>query len=447
MEAAATDNSAQIARKLAVHTALDQIFAANYDLSRLPGLMSEIGSRSIGCEFISMWLYDPTENTMVNIVARQKIHRSAGEGQEIPAGKIRLKVEKGNGKGVLPNLAADVLEGKSFEELDQGLYIINDRFADPRLTHNQHPSMDLVGIDNEIYAPMVFNGFKGMLCALNHQDGKFNYDDWEILKILASKAAILVDNIEARRKADEASRLAVLGKALDLVRHELAAPLTAIKGASSIIVSLLEGGAPSAAQIHTVLELARIIPPEVDRNVQTLREIREYAKPRLEIPLTQGDLNDFLRSSVETIRDAISGNREQTSIELKLDDNLPEVRYSAHHMLAVLRNLVRNSAGQGSSEVEIVTSVRTVTVPDTHITRREIVLEVCDRGGGVDEEKLAALFHPYETTKGHAGGSGLGLFICRRLIEEGHGGRISAHNIYSKEGRVGLCVSMHLPVD
>lgn len=433
-----TDPALEMSRKLMVHSTLDHVFSAQYDVSRLPQLISQVGMQYIGCEFVSMWRYEPSEKVLYNLVARSNLSASdAGEQYEIPTGAMRHPVRRGPGCGIMMNLAADVLDGKRFEDMRPDRYIVNDRVADERATpKNLHQDASI--IRSSMYAPLVYNGFKGMMVALNHDKNQFTRADWEILKILASKASIVVDNIEQRKTSETVSRLAFLGGAVDLVRHELKAPLTAINGAAKVILRILPRLKGDEADLALVDEMARMVASDVERNVRMLSEIQNYCKPQLEFPRTTGEVNKFLQENVETIVNA-AGERKPTLV-LKLSDDLPKVAFSPDHLLEVLRNLVRNAAEHGSRQVKIVT--------DLGVNLTDVIIDVTDDGGGVDDDVLGTFFQPYETSKSRQGGSGLGLFICRRIIEEGHGGRLSASNVYDDaRQRTGLCFRIELPGD
>jgi two-component system nitrogen regulation sensor histidine kinase NtrY len=95
----------------------------------------------------------------------------------------------------------------------------------------------------------------------------------------------------------------------------------------------------------------------------------------------------------------------------------------------VVLNLVRNAREAGSDSVEVSAST----------DGAELVLEVRDRGPGMDNEALAQALVPFWTTK--PDGSGLGLALCREILES-HNGSL---NLRSREGG-GLVVACRLPL-
>jgi signal transduction histidine kinase len=68
-------------------------------------------------------------------------------------------------------------------------------------------------------------------------------------------------------------------------------------------------------------------------------------------------------------------------------------------------------------------------------TRQRI--SIADSGGGIPEDQLPKVFDPYFTTKGPGNGTGLGLFMCKTIVERNMGGRIFARNIELEPGVFG----------
>jgi signal transduction histidine kinase len=101
-------------------------------------------------------------------------------------------------------------------------------------------------------------------------------------------------------------------------------------------------------------------------------------------------------------------------------------------MQQVLVNLLKNAREAGSPAEEIAIAAR--------LEDRALVLEVQDRGSGMDAEALERALLPFHSTK--PGGSGLGLAICREIVEA-HGGSL---RLASRAGG-GLSASCRLPLN
>jgi signal transduction histidine kinase len=103
----------------------------------------------------------------------------------------------------------------------------------------------------------------------------------------------------------------------------------------------------------------------------------------------------------------------------------------AGQMRQVLGNLLRNSREAGSPPEDVVVAAST--------DGRFVTLEVRDRGCGMDAEALSRALLPFHSTK--PGGSGLGLALCREIVEA-HGGEL---RLAARQGG-GLTVACRLPL-
>lgn len=425
-----------------LHTQLDEVFATTVELESLPEAITEAARRYIPCQFVSMWLYEPADRVLTNVLARQSIDGDTTA--DVGSGRVRLPVRRGPGHGILENIAADIIDGVMV--LPEHL-IINDREADPRAWHaSASGDLAIDGLRSEMCAPMLFNGFVGMLCALNHPDDDFTEEHLELLHRVATQAAIAVWSLRERQRADSANRLASLGRAFDYVRHEMQTPLTVMKGAVSVLRRVLQKPSRTVDDDRVALEMVDMIDAEIGRNTHLLDQIRMYAQPSLALPIGHFNLNEFLRKSeapiIQLMRDAKPGAKgaagQAPRLCLELAPDLPLVPFSEFHLLVVLRNLVRNACDARCREVVLSTAL----APD----EQGVLLVIADDGGGVDEAVLETLFGAYDTTRLQVGGAGLGLFLCRRVIEEGHGGRVHATNVLENGVRRGLRVELTFPL-
>jgi signal transduction histidine kinase len=126
----------------------------------------------------------------------------------------------------------------------------------------------------------------------------------------------------------------------------------------------------------------------------------------------------------------------EVTLANELPEDLPRIQGDAIRLGQVFRNLVSNATkfAPAGSAIEVRCSA----------DGEWLSVEVLDRGPGVPESELEAIFDRFvqsSRTKSNAGGTGLGLAICREIVEA-HGGRISARN--RADG--GACFSVQLPV-
>jgi signal transduction histidine kinase len=130
-----------------------------------------------------------------------------------------------------------------------------------------------------------------------------------------------------------------------------------------------------------------------------------------ELHVEQVCLRDLMDDVAEDLRPQLSS----ANAKLTMDD-LPEISCDPRQLRRVLQNLVGNAVkfrGEQPPRVEVF----------AHADREEWVVTVRDNGVGVDPEHASRIFRMFARVDGDAEGTGIGLAVCRRVVEA-HGGRI-----------------------
>ncbi len=235
-----------------------------------------------------------------------------------------------------------------------------------------------------------------------------------------------------RQQQFHKEKMAAVGSLAAAVAHEINNPMAAIVGVAEAIADQLEVRAcartGSACQPTLILDQAR-------RVMQITRQISEFSIPRSPEPELL-DLNGLVRSTCGFV----GFDRRFRGIELEqdLDSGLPAVCGVADALVQVLMNLLINAADAladrkvGPARIR----VRTARCPTG------VRLEVTDNADGIAPDVLPRVFDENFTTKAPGRGSGLGLSLCRRLVEDA-GGSIG---IESSLGH-GTCVNVLLPLE
>jgi C4-dicarboxylate-specific signal transduction histidine kinase len=225
----------------------------------------------------------------------------------------------------------------------------------------------------------------------------------------------------------ENARDTVIGETAVIVAHEVIQPLAATKNYLAAARRMMGRDATQASAQGNALDQAIT---QVDRATEVLRHLRSFGG--------QAGLGRSVVSIARVIADtiAVAGlDWNGATVIQEIAPGLPNSLINRVHIQQVLVNLMRNGleAMAHSNRRELVMAA---ALADPAMIR----VSVRDSGPGLPPEVLEKLFRPFVTTK--EGGMGVGLSICRRIVEA-HGGQISARNL--EHG--GAIFEFTLPVD
>ena len=260
------------------------------------------------------------------------------------------------------------------------------------------------------------------------------------LDALGAQIAALVEKLEQtdaalvehRQRLVQNEKLSAIGELSAKLAHEILNPLAGMKAALQLMTR--EGA--TATVSPAVLEVASALNREVTRVEGLVRRLVNYSRPlapRIEVVT----IEELLRSALEAARRTLDVHA--VTVTLKEEAGLPPVEVDPLLIAQVLVNLLTNAAqalAPGGGHVEV--AARSVVV----LGRREVAIEVADKGPGIPQSVLPDLFKPFFTTK--PDGHGLGLALSQNIILE-HGGRIAARNLPPEMGG-GAAFEIQLPV-
>lgn len=221
----------------------------------------------------------------------------------------------------------------------------------------------------------------------------------------------------SQERLQATARLATVGEMASLLSHELNQPLAAIASYASGSMNLLQQDAPPAIDLQ--LAMARIA-EQADRAGRVIKSVHDFVRRR-----------DQAREAVSprALLDAVlplvnlQARKLRVRVEIRMADDLPQVLCDRTMVEQVLLNLARNAMQAMDearvAEPELVLQVR--ATPAGEGGRRWLAFSVADVGPGIAEDVKAQLFTPFFTTK--AEGMGLGLSLCRTVVEQ-HGGSL-----------------------
>ncbi|MGQ3054107.1 MAG: sensor histidine kinase [Roseateles sp.] len=228
------------------------------------------------------------------------------------------------------------------------------------------------------------------------------------------------------------ARLTMLGEVASTLAHELNQPLTAIASYGAGVTNSL---AKLGVQDELVLGALQRLGQQAEHAGRIVARIREFLtrrEPRHE----RCDLNEVISAAVDLLRRDCQ--RRGVTLELSLAPTVPAVLADAVLIEQVVINLVRNATDALQAR-EPGEGARRVTV-SSRLAGDFVRIDVCDNGPGLSGRRVEQLCAPFYSTK--ADGMGMGLAICRSIIEA-HQGVLDA----SESSTGGALFSFSLPLN
>ncbi len=207
---------------------------------------------------------------------------------------------------------------------------------------------------------------------------------------------------------------------LAVVSHELRTPVTVIGGYSRLLLSG-DAGPVTDEQRRFLLESAKSC-QRLNEFIQKLIEASREKKGGEVLELGSHAFAPLVEAVVDGLL-PLAAERDSRLL-VRIDSAAATARFDPLRVEQILSNLIGNAIQHGGPKATIEIGAR--LLPNLVGGRRFIEVCVEDDGTGVSAENRDRIFQPWIQVKsgGHAGGLGLGLAICRRLVEA-HGGEIS----------------------
>ena len=224
--------------------------------------------------------------------------------------------------------------------------------------------------------------------------------------------------VQARQRMAElahVNRFSTAGELTASIAHEINQPLGSILTNAETAKAILKSPSPDIAELNEIVD---DILQDDRRATEVIRRMRSLLK-KAPFELKNLDLNDLARETVDFLTSLAIGRKVEL-VSVITPETLP-VFGDRIQLQQVILNLVVNGidAMRDTPSADRIISIRTSRVENF------AQLSVSDRGPGIPEEKLKAVFEPFFTSK--AEGMGMGLSIARTIIEAHHG-QISAKN-------------------
>jgi signal transduction histidine kinase len=238
-----------------------------------------------------------------------------------------------------------------------------------------------------------------------------------------------VDDTE-RREAEQAlynaERFATVGEMAATMAHEISQPLQVINIACatareelSDLSQRLGKDRPEASAVDFAQTKLDRIAQQVDAASRIIGDLRAYVRGTSSGAPEPFDINEAVQAAIDLTDHGLS--EAGMMLNRSLAAATPKVLGDGSRLEQVLVNLINNARDAGGKSVTVVTD----TV--THQDRPHVRVAVEDDGAGISPDILPRLFHFFVSTKPRGKGTGLGLRICRRIIEEMNGSITAAN--------------------
>src|ERR1700681_3657761 len=225
---------------------------------------------------------------------------------------------------------------------------------------------------------------------------------------------------EAQAELAHVSRVTTLGELTASIAHEVNQPLAAVVANAEACLRWLDRRTPD---LNAARRSAEWIIDDGNRASEVIRRVRALAK-KTDIEKVPLDVNHVVREVVALVQRELTSHR--VSLRMELAPALAMILGDRVQLQQVIINLVMN----GIEAMQAVADrPRELVIRSDHDEKQQALVSVTDCGVGISAENVDRLFSAFFTTK--SGGMGMGLSICRSIIET-HGGRLS---VAGNEGR------------
>jgi PAS domain S-box-containing protein len=267
--------------------------------------------------------------------------------------------------------------------------------------------------------PLVASGvWLGCLAVYFEEETRFNHIELRHLKVLIDQATITLYNLkllevaeDSRHEAEQANEIKT--QFLAMISHELRTPLTSIIGFTTTLLADDVTWEPD--EQHDFIQTIQQEANRLEELIEHLLDLSRLEAGMLPILLKPHSLHEIMQDASPQLQMLTSGH----ILTVHVPDGLPPVLVDEKRIAQVLVNLVRNASSYAPKGTEVTISA--------NVRGRFVQINVNDQGPGIplsEHKKVFKAFLRGENAEaGTTKGAGLGLAICKGLVEA-HGGRI-----------------------
>ncbi len=293
----------------------------------------------------------------------------------------------------------------------------------PILVVSAHNESDILlksiksGVDGYLLKPINFEHFED---TLNRSTEKL-YLRKENLEYKNSLEQKVQEQVRELREKDHLlanqSKMAAMGEMIDVIAHQWIQPLNVITTQSSMLKLFAKNGTVEEERIEKCILKVK---EQTTHLVDTLSEFRKFYRPNQNI--VSIDLKSLFDSIVILVEDDL--HKHSVKLSIACDDSL-SIEANENNIKHLFINLINNAKDE-MLRSDIDYDNRDIFIRCTSM-QDHILVEVEDSGNGIPDTIIEKIFQADFTTKEDIGGTGIGLYMCRQIVDK-HNGKINVSN-------------------
>lgn len=244
-------------------------------------------------------------------------------------------------------------------------------------------------------------------------------DDNGIIKRMSGFHRDITLNVEQDKILSSQSRLAALGEMLNNISHQWRQPIGAINNVLNDIEFEIELDELEAIPIEQILTCSRYIKNYTSHLSKTIDDFKNFSKNEKE--KKKFDVSLSIKEALDLTQHTL--NQELISVNINnIECNV--VFGHQRELTQVILNIINNAK---DAMIEMNIKNREIFI-HTETINEETIVNIEDNAGGIPKDVINNIFDPYFTTKHQSVGTGIGLYMSKRIIEEHFNGKIMVNN-------------------
>ncbi|MBI5475685.1 MAG: GAF domain-containing protein [Ignavibacteriales bacterium] len=374
-----------------------KIINSSLDVDMLLDLIFQTAAKTVGADRGTLYLVDEVRKELWSKVQK---------------GSSKIEIRLPIGSGIAGAVAAT---GDTIN--------IPDAYKDPRF-NSKIDQQTGYHTKSTLCMPMKNRDGKiiGVFQLLNKSKEYFTKQDEAFIEAFSVHAAIALENARLAQKMVQEERLSAVGRMASTIIHDIKNPMGTLRVSAQVI--------QKRSKDEESKQLAVEMIQQIDRFTAMTQEILDYARGTSSLNLQEVDFKDVGGTLLMILERDME--RRKLQVEKKIMFN-GKVVFDPDKMFRVFYNIAGNAADAMPNGGKLTVNI--------FKEKEFLAIEFIDRGCGMPEEIRARIFEPFFTF-GKKHGTGLGMSIVKKIIDDHHG----KIQIDSKENK-GTTIRLYLPLN